>query len=79
MHQSLGDIYYKQRQVYFKLYSILVPIFQIINYFIFKHRIFFRQFDIAIISYNRLIELQPDSPDAYFHKANALNENEQVC
>jgi len=53
--------------------------------FIFKNNIlnfflllFFRLIDLAIETYRRAIELQPNFPDAYCNLANALKEKGQV-
>lgn len=35
--------------------------------------------DLAIDTYRRAIELQPNFPDAYCNLANALKEKGQVC
>jgi len=39
----------------------------------------FRLIDLAIDTYRRAIELQPNFPDAYCNLANALKEKGQVC
>lgn len=40
---------------------------------------YFRLIDLAIDTYRRAIELQPNFPDAYCNLANALKEKGQVC
>lgn len=40
---------------------------------------FCRLIDLAIDTYRRAIELQPNFPDAYCNLANALKEKGQVC
>lgn len=39
----------------------------------------FRLIDLAIDTYKRAIELQPNFPDAYCNLANALKEKGKVC
>jgi len=47
----------------------------IFNFFL----LLFRLIDLAIDTYRRAIELQPNFPDAYCNLANALKEKGQVC
>lgn len=46
------------------------------NYFFL---LLYRLIDLAIDTYRRAIELQPNFPDAYCNLANALKEKGQVC
>lgn len=48
--------------------------FQLLSYFI----LFFRLIDLAVDTYRRAIELQPNFPDAYCNLANALKEQSKV-
>jgi tetratricopeptide (TPR) repeat protein len=48
------------------------------NIYLFFFFFFFSLIDLAIDTYRRAIELQPNFPDAYCNLANALKEKGQV-
>lgn len=62
--------------VVYKVYKFTIELLtQIIDYMIMY---FHRLIDLAIDTYKRAIELQPNFPDAYCNLANALKEKGKV-
>lgn len=79
VHGNLACVYYEQgwvklnNSLYKKiilLYDTILPRFKLMAYC----NIFYRLIDLAIDTYRRAIDLQPNFPDAYCNLANALKE-----
>lgn len=62
------------KQVLIVSFVIDERLFSTLEYFI----VFFRLIDLAVDTYRRAIELQPNFPDAYCNLANALKEQSKV-
>jgi len=70
----LVSIMNKGQYIYFKINTL--NIYMILK--MYSSMFYFRLIDLAIDTYRRAIELQPNFPDAYCNLANALKEKGQV-
>lgn len=77
VHGNLACVYYEQGLVYFKFMLNFQNVHS--RFKLSLNVLCYRLIDLAIDTYRRAIELQPNFPDAYCNLANALKEKGLVC